>query len=117
MLDALYRHVLLPPVRRITRDDAETAHEWFLSAMRFTEQRKWARTFMAGRYEPNSLLRQELLDGVVFPTPFGIAAGVDKNAAMMHSLEALMSPGFIEIGTVTPRPQTGNPRPRIARAG
>jgi len=116
VLDDLYRRLLLPPIRRLTRKDAETAHEWFLAAMRFVEKKPQVQRMLLGRYEHDDRLRQTLLDGVVFPTPFGIAAGLDKNASMIHALEALTSAGFVEVGTVTPRPQCGNPRPRIVRA-
>jgi len=52
--------------------------------------------------------------GVDFPNPVGLAAGLDKNAAHIDALAALGF-GFIEVGTVTPRPQPGNPRPRLFR--
>lgn len=52
--------------------------------------------------------------GREFPTPFGIAAGFDKNAQMVIGLGALGF-GHVEVGTVTPRPQQGNPRPRQFR--
>lgn len=52
--------------------------------------------------------------GVVFPTPFGLAAGFDKNAVGVRGLGALGF-GHVEIGTVTARPQPGNPRPRLFR--
>jgi dihydroorotate dehydrogenase len=52
--------------------------------------------------------------GLVFPNPVGLAAGLDKNGAFIAPLAALGF-GFIEIGTVTPRPQPGNPRPRMFR--
>src|SRR5256885_12948813 len=55
----------------------------------------------------------ELL-GLTFKTPIGIAAGFDKNATMMPFLAALGF-GFVEVGTVTPRPQPGNPKPRLFR--
>jgi len=55
----------------------------------------------------------ELL-GLTFRTPIGIAAGFDKNATMIPFLAALGF-GFIEVGTVTPRPQPGNPKPRLFR--
>jgi dihydroorotate dehydrogenase len=115
MLDAVYRRVLLPPVRALTRDDAETAHEWYLAAMRRLERRPALRRVLAGNWTPDARLRQTLLDGLEFPSPFGVAAGLDKNASLYRALQAVSSPGFIEIGTVTPRPQAGNPRPRIVR--
>lgn len=52
--------------------------------------------------------------GLNFPNPVGLAAGLDKNGAYIDALGALGF-GFIEIGTVTPRPQPGNPQPRLFR--
>jgi dihydroorotate dehydrogenase len=52
--------------------------------------------------------------GINFPNPVGLAAGVDKNGEHIDALAALGF-GFIEIGTITPRPQPGNPRPRLFR--
>ena len=52
--------------------------------------------------------------GLTFPNPVGLAAGLDKNGAHVDALLALGF-GFIEIGTVTPRPQAGNPKPRMFR--
>jgi dihydroorotate dehydrogenase len=52
--------------------------------------------------------------GLVFPNPVGLAAGLDKNGDYIDGLAALGF-GFIEIGTITPRPQPGNPQPRLFR--
>jgi dihydroorotate dehydrogenase len=52
--------------------------------------------------------------GLRFPNPVGLAAGLDKNGEHIDGL-ARLGFGFIEIGTVTPRPQTGNPKPRLFR--
>ena len=52
--------------------------------------------------------------GIQFPNPVGLAAGLDKNGAHIDALSALGF-GFIEIGTITPRPQAGNPQPRLFR--
>ena len=52
--------------------------------------------------------------GLTFPNPVGLAAGLDKNGKYVDALAALGF-GFIEIGTVTPRPQPGNPKPRMFR--
>jgi dihydroorotate dehydrogenase len=52
--------------------------------------------------------------GLEFPNPVGLAAGLDKDAAHVDALAA-MGFGFVEVGTVTPRPQPGNPRPRLFR--
>lgn len=56
---------------------------------------------------------QEVM-GLSFPNPVGLAAGLDKNADHIDGLAA-MGFGFLEVGTVTPRPQPGNPKPRIFR--
>jgi dihydroorotate dehydrogenase len=52
--------------------------------------------------------------GIDFPNPVGLAAGLDKNADCIKAF-AQMGFGFIEVGTVTPRPQVGNPKPRMFR--
>ena len=52
--------------------------------------------------------------GIRFPNPVGLAAGFDRNGEALRPLSALGF-GFVEIGTVTPRPQAGNPRPRVFR--
>src|SRR5687767_13102605 len=52
--------------------------------------------------------------GITFPNPVGLAAGLDKNGAYIDAL-ATLGFGHIEIGTVTPRPQPGNPKPRLFR--
>ncbi len=52
--------------------------------------------------------------GIDFPNPVGLAAGLDKNGEYLDALAALGF-GFLEVGTVTPRPQPGNPKPRMFR--
>lgn len=52
--------------------------------------------------------------GIRFPNPVGLAAGFDRNGEALREIAALGF-GFVEIGTVTPRPQSGNPRPRVFR--
>ena len=52
--------------------------------------------------------------GLTFPNPVGLAAGLDKNGEHIDALLALGF-GFVEIGTTTPRPQAGNPKPRMFR--
>jgi dihydroorotate dehydrogenase len=67
-----------------------------------------------GRFcAPPARARRKLL-GLTFPSPIGIAAGFDKNGLLMPMLAALGF-GFVEVGTVTLRPQPGNPRPRLFR--
>ena len=52
--------------------------------------------------------------GLKFPNPVGLAAGLDKNGDHIDGL-AKLGFGFLEIGTITPRPQAGNPKPRLFR--
>ena len=59
------------------------------------------------------LLRTKLF-GIDFPSPVGLAAGLDKNAKLISQFSSLGF-GFIEIGTVTPKPQSGNPKKRLFR--
>jgi dihydroorotate dehydrogenase len=63
--------------------------------------------------EPDPALRQDFA-GLIFRNPLGLAAGFDKNALYLQSLETLGF-GFVEIGTVTPLAQSGNPKPRLFR--
>ncbi len=85
--------------------DAETAHGLTLKAL----------GFMPGGSPPisDSRLAVEAF-GLRFPNPLGLAAGFDKNAEVPDAMLALGF-GFTEIGTVTPKPQAGNPRPRLFR--
>jgi dihydroorotate dehydrogenase len=57
---------------------------------------------------------EKTVAGMRFANPVGLAAGFDKNGLYMHAMAAL---GFshIEVGTITPRPQSGNPKPRLFR--
>ena len=59
------------------------------------------------------ILSQHIL-GLDFPNPIGLAAGFDKNAEVISSMFSLGF-GFIEVGTITPLPQNGNPKPRVFR--
>ena len=56
-----------------------------------------------------------VLAGLTFPNRVGLAAGLDKNGQYLRALEALGF-GFIEVGTITPKPQIGNPKPRLFRS-
>lgn len=89
--------------------DAERAHEWGLRAIELA-YRAGMNPLLAVRPQP---LPTSVL-GIEFPNPVGLAAGLDKNAAHIDALAALGF-GFIEVGTITPRPQAGNPKPRMFR--
>lgn len=85
--------------------DPETAHRYTLRALKLG-------LAPAAGSDPAELGID--LFGLHFPNPLGIAAGFDKNAEVPDAMLRL-GMGFAEIGTVTPRPQAGNPRPRIFR--
>ncbi|MDP8568938.1 quinone-dependent dihydroorotate dehydrogenase [Methylophilus aquaticus] len=89
--------------------DAEQAHDLTLQSLRRAEKLGLL-ALAAGRLpaQPTQVM------GLTFSNPVGLAAGLDKNAAVIDGMAALGF-GFIEVGTVTPRPQPGNPKPRLFR--
>ncbi len=87
--------------------DAETAHTLTLNTLSLLQTTRLLPT----RSVHCSPIR---IMGLDFPNPVGLAAGLDKNGAHINAL-AQLGFGFLEIGTVTPRPQPGNPRPRLFR--
>lgn len=93
------------------RLDPEAAHHLALRFLRAAPQIPGALPFLR-RFAPPPRPRQ--LFGLSFSNPIGLAAGFDKNGVAIPAWEALGF-GFVEIGTVTARPQPGNPRPRIFR--
>ena len=89
--------------------DPETAHHLGLAALR-----------LSAKLGPINPMRQTLVGhprtvmGLEFPNPVGLAAGMDKNGDCIEGMAALGF-GFLELGTVTPVPQPGNPKPRMFR--
>ncbi|XKE44250.1 quinone-dependent dihydroorotate dehydrogenase [Halomonas organivorans] len=90
------------------RLDAEKAHGLALSALDLADRLGLARALGSRVEDPVELM------GLRFPNRVGLAAGLDKNADHLDALGALGF-GFVEVGTVTPKPQDGNPRPRLFR--
>jgi dihydroorotate dehydrogenase len=89
--------------------DAERAHELGMASLE-AAYRTGLNPLLAAKPKP---LKTKAF-GIEFPNPVGCAAGLDKNGAHIDALMA-MGFGFVEIGTVTPRPQEGNPKPRMFR--
>ncbi|MES2136518.1 MAG: quinone-dependent dihydroorotate dehydrogenase [Pseudomonadota bacterium] len=85
--------------------DAETAHRLTIKMLRFVPPRRALDL-------PQSL--KTTFAGLDFPSPVGLAAGFDKDAAVPEQLLSLGF-GFVEVGTLTPQPQAGNPKPRLFR--
>ena len=95
------------------RLDAERAHRLAFAALRLLLAVSPLRALARRLTRPDPALRTTAF-GVEFPSPIGLAAGFDKDAAGFRQLGALGF-GFVEVGTVTPRAQPGNPRPRLFR--
>ena len=93
------------------RMDAERAHEWTTRMMRMAH----SLGMLTAGQEPikNPQKPIECL-GLKFPNALGLAAGMDKSASTVEAWAALGF-GFVEVGTLTPRPQPGNPKPRLFR--
>src|SRR6185369_3581188 len=89
--------------------DPETAHALTLKSLSLLERAGISRLIAAP-----TPLRPVKAMGLEFPNPLGLAAGLDKHAQYVDSLGKLGF-GFLEIGGVTPRPQSGNPKPRVFR--
>jgi dihydroorotate dehydrogenase len=94
---------LLRPL--IFRIEAERAHLLSLSALEIAPKRK------ASVFDPRLAID---MAGLRFPSPIGLAAGYDKDARVPDAMLGLGF-GFVEVGTLTPRPQAGNPQPRLFR--
>jgi dihydroorotate dehydrogenase len=106
VFDALY-----PLVRScLFRFDPETAHHLSMSALRAAEK-----SGILGLLQPTQeTARPVEVMGIRFPNRIGLAAGLDKEGDTIDALGRLGF-GCIEIGTITPRPQPGNPKPRLFR--
>ncbi len=102
----IYRLLFTVVLRRI---DPERAHGMAAELMGSSAARRLRRVL--GARDP--ALRVQAL-GRTFPSPLGVAAGVDKDATWFEGLGAIGF-GFVEVGTITSRPQPGNDRPRIER--
>lgn len=101
-MTALFDRLALPLLRAL---DAESAHRLTLQGLKLLP---------AAPTPPNHPLLAQNLFGLDFPNPIGMAAGFDKDAEVFRPL-LRRGFGFTEVGTLTPRPQPGNPQPRLFR--
>lgn len=105
LMSRLYEQIIKPLLFKLS---PEVAHEAGIKAMR---------SGLAGAFATKSkeeeILKTDVF-GLTFKNPVGIAAGFDKNGVVVEQLAALGF-GFVEVGTVTLRPQPGNPKPRLFR--
>lgn len=95
--------------RWLFKCDPEWSHDFSLQQLR-----RFARTPFALLWKQRIANKPTRVMGIDFPNPVGLAAGLDKNGECIEAF-AQMGFGFIEIGTVTPRAQAGNPAPRMFR--
>jgi dihydroorotate dehydrogenase len=91
----------------------EKAHYVAMALLSLALKMPLIKNILKRRYASNTRLPVTFL-GINFPNPIGLAAGFDKDARWLHLLTNLGF-GFVEVGTVTPLPQDGNPKPRLFR--
>ena len=94
--------------------DAEKVHYFSMNLLQFSCKFSFVKKFLKKKFSINSTALERNCFGLVFPNPVGLAAGFDKNAKYLNELMALGF-GFVEVGTVTPVPQEGNPKQRLFR--
>jgi len=94
--------------------DPEKIHHFTFSLVKFLSKIPGVPSIFRGMYQVNNKKLERNLFGLTFKNPVGLAAGFDKNAVLYNEL-ANFGFGFVEIGTVTPKGQVGNPKKRLFR--
>ena len=107
----MYRRAILPLFARI---EPETVHDWTLRLLAGTSRARVLHPLLHRLFACTDPRLHVDLWGLRFPNPLGVAAGLDKNGQAAVAL-LRMGWGHVEVGTVTPLPQPGNPKPRIFR--
>lgn len=107
----LYKNLVKPI---LFRKNPEDAHHFTFSMIKNSFNLPLIQTAIRSSFDyHNSSLEREVF-GLKFKNPVGLAAGFDKDAMLIDEM-SLLGFGFIEIGTLTPKPQEGNPKPRLFR--
>ncbi|MDO7887561.1 quinone-dependent dihydroorotate dehydrogenase [Hymenobacter cheonanensis] len=107
----MYKSIVKPLLFQL---DAERTHHLIFNNLKRASRVPGTAALLRSLYDyQHPSLRREVF-GLTFANPVGLAAGFDKNAVLTDELASLGF-GFVEIGTVTPRPQPGNPQPRLFR--
>lgn len=96
------------------RRDPEEVHYWAMARLQAAYRNPLLRSLMRRMFTVKDRSLERTLWGITFPNPVGLAAGFDKDARWINELSCLGF-GFVEIGTVTPLGQPGNPKPRLFR--
>ncbi len=94
--------------------DAEDVHYFAMNMLSLFCNIPFIKRFLKNKFTPHNPNLSKEIFGLTFSNPVGLAAGFDKNGKYLNELETLGF-GFVEIGTVTPLPQPGNPKPRLFR--
>ncbi len=92
----------------------ETAHHLTVRCLKMAYRLPGVKALLRRLYSLEDASLERTVFGLTFKNPVGLAAGLDKNAELVDEMAALGF-GFVEIGTLTPRPQAGNPKPRLFR--
>jgi dihydroorotate dehydrogenase len=107
----VYKSILKP---LLFRKNPEDAHHFTFDLIKKSFNLPLVKNLIEGIYDyQNPVLEREVF-GLKFKNPVGLAAGFDKDAKLIDEM-AMLGFGFIEIGTLTPKPQEGNPKPRLFR--
>lgn len=101
----IYKNLIKPLLFQL---DPETSHDLAKKSLKFLDRFSISNNFC---YQPK--FRRKVM-GIDFPNPVGLAAGFDKNAELLDYYY-MLGFGFVEVGSVTPNPQSGNPKPRVFR--
>lgn len=107
----MYKHLLKPILFCF---NPETAHNLTFSGLAFLRHVPFARSIIRAIYKRDYPKLEKEVFGIKFPNPVGLAGGLDKNGEFYNDM-ANFGFGFVEIGSLTPKPQDGNAKPRCWR--
>lgn len=107
----MYKHILKPILFGFS---PETAHNMLFSMLSVLRHIPFAHSTIRAIYRKDSPSLEREVFGIRFPNPVGLAGGLDKNGEFYNDM-ANFGFGFVEIGSLTPLPQDGNPKPRCWR--
>ena len=107
----MYRHLIRPILFRF---NPEMAHNLTLAFLSWFKHSRLCSAFLRLFFKKSTPLLEKEVFGLKFPNPVGLAAGIDKNGEYYNAFSD-MGFGFVEIGSLTPLPQKGNPKPRLFR--
>src|SRR5690554_7972265 len=107
----MYKSIIRPVFFKF---DPEKVHHFTFSMIKMMQAIPGAKAIIKSVYQVNDQRLEREVFGLKFKNPVGLAAGLDKDAKIYNELDAFGF-GFIEIGTITPKPQDGNPKKRLFR--